>query len=485
MGAVSIKGKTRKTSNKRRTKVEGKKREGRVMFDRIAVWLVPALVFFVMQTASCEKVDSFGEDGDDNLVTGDIRFSQVDSSEWLYRYQDGRNDAMPLCGKEAVQHRAMQLAKIQWMPKYYSIPSRYGSYHKNATYTGVPYSLAIKTDSHIGTQVSLYAFMTAVDNPYSVLYTEDLRKAPYNGFDCAPYYGSTCSNSIMYALGVEPPYYTYMIPSIPGMVRMKDQSPISIEPCDILLKEGHVVMVYDVDRDAVGEMTRVQIFETTSSQQKDTWIRNFTKEEFLSYWGKNSFVRYQYSKMGDVQYYPSMFVPLDGESGVPNYRPLEICITRGDRATFWKGQVVKVAVLAKGYSYIAVFRNDTLIKEIQINNSQIVDLKDLDVGLYKVRLMDKSGYYGSHFSSFEIIDASVTAQKAATTRIDFSCDGASARYLCICDGDHNPYNYYQFTDEDRNRGYFEMPAFSGLRTTHYKVYFQGAYGTVATEIKSF
>lgn len=444
------------------------------------------LLLFFLSVWACEKVDvETAEDVNPQpvpIVMQEDRFSKVDSTEWVY--QIPAQPTMTCTGIEAVKCRAQQMALLAWKPRGGDVPSRYGVYASGHTYTGIPYSLAIKTDTHVGTQTSLYTFATAVDNPFSVLYTEDLRLTPYNGFDCAPYYGSSCSNSVMYALGIEPPYYTYMIPGIKGMKKPLSQSPEDVEPCDLLLKSGHVVMVYDVIRGDNGKLLKVKIFETSSDHGRDTWFRDFSPEEFETWRENGKYVRYQYAYISDVTYSPSPFVPLAGEKPLNNYRPLEVCTTLGDGVTFWKGQPVKINVLGKGYTTIAVFKDEELYKELPVDSS-IVLLSELPCGQYKVRLSDKDGFFGSHFTRFEVIDGEVSGSKGTTLRILFTGSGAEPRYVCICHGNHNPYSYFRCSDEDRERGYYEMSALNGKRSTHFKVYFKGRYSIISTELKTF
>lgn len=410
------------------------------------------------------------------------RFARVDSTEWVYHMPV--EGIVAITGPEAVKRRLQQMALISWKPKGGKIPSCYGVYSSGTSYSGVPYSLAIKTDTYVGTQISIYSFLTAVDNPMSVLYTENLSKPPYNGFDCAPYYGSTCSNSVMYALGIDTPFYTYMIPSLSGINKPQAQSPTDVEPYDILLKSGHVVLVYEVSRGADGQLHKVRIFETTRYQCRDTWFRDFAADEFKAWWEKEKYVRYQYKYLNEVTYTPSLLVPVEGESGITNYRPLDVCTSLGDGVSYLRGEDVKITPLIRGYKTIVVFKDEKFYSEVPIRYPTTV-LPNLPCGDYKVRLSDAEGYYSSHYTHFEVIDAQVAGTKGVTIRITFASEHASPRYVCVCDADHNPYGYYRFTDSDRNQGFFEMPCVQGERTTHFKVFFKGKYNTISTELRSF
>ena len=68
------------------------------------------------------------------------------------------------------------------------------------------YSSVKEINTYVGRNVSFYTFMTAVNNPKSKIYTEDLSAPPYHGTHSATYYGITCSQAVNYALGIKGPY---------------------------------------------------------------------------------------------------------------------------------------------------------------------------------------------------------------------------------------------------------------------------------------
>ena len=448
-----------------------------VFFAKYIVAFFLFATFFVeLCLSSCTKhLDRL----DDIVVNED--FQVTDASSYLEWPPDSFKQRS-YSGVEVALRRMEQMALLKWTPLGRNIPSRYGVYASNTTYSGLPYSLAIKTDSHIGTQVSLYTFMTALYNPFSVLYTEDLRKSPYHGFECAPYYGSTCSNSVMYALGIEAPFYTYMIPLIPGMLKCQKQTPDDIELCDILLKSGHVVMVYGIDRDGAGNIVQIKIFETTSENKKDTWIRDFSMDEFRNYWSSNNFVRYQYSYLKDnMNYEPCFFVPLNGEPSQQVNHPLSICTTKGDCVSFLEGDNVEISVLYSGYSTIELYRNGSyyLSKMLSIPNTIF---KDLPFGDYKARLVTGEGQHSSDYTSFEVIDAKVSGLKNNSIKVYYSSSNATAQFLVLSDKEQNPSFYYLLSDIDRANGFYLIDKFSNERNSHFKVYFKGKYNIVASRL---
>lgn len=445
-----------------------------VFIDKMKYWSLLFIFYFIL--LSCTK---HLDNAEDLIIEPDVLIT--DASSYLNWPPDSLNHRN-YTGVEVALRRMEQMSSLKWIPQGRNIPSLYGKYLSGTSYKGLPYSLAIKTDSHIGTQVSLYTFMTAMYNPFSVLYTEDLRKSPYHGFDCAPYYGSTCSNSVMYALGIDIPFYTYMIPSIPGMVKCKKQTPDEIELCDVLLKRGHVVMVYGIDRNAEGSIVQIKIFETTSDNKKDTWIRDFSMDDFRIYWNNNKFERYQYSFLKDNHNYePCFFVPLDDEPSQQFNHPLSICTTKGDRVSYLEGEDVELSVLYTGYATIELSKNDSYYASQMLTSNKVI-FRDLSSGDYKARLVSISGSKSQDYTSFEIIDAKVSGLKNNSIRIYFSSSNATAQYLVLCDKEQNPSFYYILSDTDRANGFYMIDNYSSERNSHFKVYFKGKYNTVASHL---
>lgn len=386
-----------------------------------------------------------------------------------------------LSGVETARRRAKQLAEIKWMP-YANVPSCYGVYPKEQEQTGIPYSLAYMTNTQVGTQISLHTYMTALQNPYSVIYTEDLSKSPYYGSsDSAPYYGSTCSNSVMYVLGIEPPYFTRMISIIPGMKKTKDQSPDSIELCDVLWKSGHMMMVYDIERNDEGVISYVSLFETSSYDQRDTWFKRLSHDYFVSYWKKSGIVRYQYAYLaGNSDYEVSVFVPLDDEIAYPYQYNYAICPTLGDRCSYLEGTDVQLAVLSDYFQQIILYKDG---KEYRTINARrpITTITDLPYGEYRACLVKdetRSGYV-----YFEVINAQSESEDGDQIRIRFSSCNANARYISICAENGRPYNYYLLKDSDKEGGVYSMRKINSVEASYYQVFFRGRYGFVATRVK--
>lgn len=403
-------------------------------------------------------------------------FSITDTVD--YDWPDDSLLRRTLSGVETARRRARQLANLKWTP-YANVPSCYGVYEKDKEQIGVPYSMAYMTNSQIGTQVSLHTFMTALQNPYSVLYTENLSKAPYFGAaDSAPYYGTTCSNSVLYALGITVPYYTRMFGGIPGMKKAKIQTPESIELCDVLWQQGHVRMVYDIEKDEVGNIKTVQLFETTRTNQSDTWINELSYDDFVSLWNNNSIIRYQYEYLDkNTNYEASVYVPLDDETSYDFSYNYDLCPTLGDRCTYLEGGDVSLAVLSDSFSEIALYKDGVFVKRIKVE-SPICVVPGLSYGKYCACLV--RGDLRSSFTHFEILHSDIHYHEGF--QIMFKSNNSSPEYIVFCDENKHPVHYYQFTDIEKQTGAFYRKIAKSDTSTHFRVFFRGEYGVVASSL---
>ena len=445
--------------------------------------LAIAILSSPMIIHSCSGKESFDMDGWRETV----KQNQSSAGYRLYSINDTIDYDWPddsllkrtLPGVEVARRRARQLAELKWKP-YANVPSCYGYYLKGEEQTGIPYSLTYMTHSQLGTQVSLHTYMTAIQNPYSVLYSEDLGKSPYyGGADSAPFYGTTCSNSVLYALGISVPYYTRMFGGIPGMQKAEKQTPEAIDVCDVLWQQGHVRMVYDIEKDDAGSIKSVQLFETTRTNQRDTWINEVSFEDFVSLWSKNKIVRYQYKYLEkNTAYEVSVFVPLDDEPEYGYSYNYDICPTRGDRCSYIEGEDVSLAVLTDYFTDLAVFKDGELVSRIPVKKPVSV-ISDLPYGEYKACLVRDDSRSG--FIHFEVIHADVHNNRGAG--IFFDSKNSSPEYIVICDESFHPMHYYSFSDSEKRSGVFTRRIIKSDSSTHFRVFFRGRYGVVASDLQ--
>ena len=89
------------------------------------------------------------------------------------------------------------MSGVKWTPVAEGMPKRGGEFEAGKEYTGVPYSSVKHEGRYVGFDIFLKTFLAAVENPKSVLYTENLKGKVKNA-EC--YYGKVCSSYTSYAL---------------------------------------------------------------------------------------------------------------------------------------------------------------------------------------------------------------------------------------------------------------------------------------------
>ncbi len=82
--------------------------------------------------------------------------------------QQLRKDSIKL---DDIQEKALLMRWAKWTPKH-AIPNNAGSFSSGKTITGLPYSSVKEMQKFIGLDVSIYTFLTAVNNPYNLINSE-------------------------------------------------------------------------------------------------------------------------------------------------------------------------------------------------------------------------------------------------------------------------------------------------------------------------
>ena len=381
-------------------------------------------------------------------------------------------------GVENALAKARLVAGIEWNPLC-DVPSVYSSspyYKAGDNRMGIPYSLAQKVNGYVGLDVSFYTFMTALHNPRSVMYTENLKLPPYEGFDAAPYYGSVCATSVWYVLGVKAPYFTSSINSNLALIKREDLPADSIKLCDVLWKSGHVAMVYDIGRDANDSIRKVVVFETTRNVSLDSKLVEYTFEGFKNRWNNGGYIIY---RPKDLNQNPEPEEPFVWSNG--HLQPLfeynnDLCTSRGDSVAYTVGDSVVVNIFNQGYSELELFRDDSLFQTVSVDTLDVV-FYDLPYGSYSARLAHDGQY--SESIHFEIIDINVSYTVLNNkVRVYFSSANADPEFMSLGDIRECPYYITIFTPDQIAVG----SALATLSASYLKVHFRGKYGRVSNRL---
>lgn len=364
-----------------------------------------------------------------------------------------------------VLERAYQMATMEWTPVN-PVPMRGGGFYEpGLKVTGAPYSHTKVTNTYLFQDVSYYTFITAVHNPRSVLYTEDISQPPYNGLNCASYYGSVCSTSVMWALGFRIPYLTFHIVELPYMKKLEHQEPDSLKVCDVLLKSGHVQMVFDLEYRS-DTLYRVKLFEQSG---KSAHIRTYTKRGLKKMWDDYCYVAYRYEY---VNYSTEPTVFRGFEAVVYND---DLCPSKGDKAVYRADDTININIFNHSYDSIV------LIKDGKVNSVNQIDgeshqYHDLLPGIYYVYLQDKDRT--SFPVSFEVIKTDIMVSYIANGKgfiVHFN-SSSNADYVVLYRREGPPL-YYDISDQERLSGQKAIP-FWDVPEYYCKVVFRGEYGTM-------
>lgn len=310
------------------------------------------------------------------------------------------------------------------------------------------------------------------------MYTEDLSRRPYYGFDCAPYYGSVCATSVWYILGLLAPYYTSAIDGISALEKKESVSSDSIKLCDVLWSKGHVAMVYDIVRDEEGSICAVSVFETTRSDHADSRIITYTYNGFCQRWNRVGWIIYRPMDLSDNTFPEQYFFNVETRRAISlfSYND-DVCTNRGDRVAYAAGENVIINILNTDYGQLELYHNNELFeKRIICSESEI--FQNLPYGDYKARIVNDNK--ASDFTYFEVIDVNVSYTLSSNTvTVFFSSKNGTPEFMSLGDDRECPYYCYILSPKYVENGFRTV-----TKSMNYlKVHFRGKYGRVSN--KSF
>lgn len=380
-------------------------------------------------------------------------------------------------GRLNAQKIAKQLTALRWTTTASGMPNASDSntIASGTTVTGAPYSSASVEDGYIGISISLYTFLSAVHNPRSVLYT-----TPSKGYTGYAYYGTICTSLVCAAWGLPMLITTAAFPKC-DFIREVEYP--QVELGDMLLGNGHALMVSEVRRDSTGAPTHVR----TSESKYNTCVENSlnTYSTFVSTY-QSVYKIYRFSDIENVcAYIPSPAVPMMGEdAGELQFPDVMTCF--GDKVTRKYGTDVVINVLDDtGYSTITVYRNGV---QVSTHNVEDFTLTAPETGCYEVR-MTGSGKSSSTF--FDIVDCAASISGSTLTFQStygaFAIGGYPA-YTKNAAGKattwNNPKRVHFLTISERAGGYADITEMQNDAECNggIRIYCRGAYGSVSFEV---
>jgi len=372
--------------------------------------------------------------------------------------------------QQAVEY-ARIMSRVKWTPVADGMPNRRGGYFEQGTeYTGVPYSSVKTVGRCIGFDIYLKTFLAAVENPHSVLYTEDLSGKVSNA---ATYYGKVCSTFTSYALQcASPNRSTHHGPEFrSGVVLVDPQSAQAAEPGDIIFtppaKPGggsHVEIVTAVEKS--GE-------RVTAVRVEDSWpptTRNLLRDAS----GFDAHISSRGRRLYRITDFDAWRGPNKAESfQFPNYEEDSatpainrvLLLDRGDWVPYYRDQPVKFNVMDKdsqGVESLVVKRGDRVVEQIALRGTGVIERSLTVCGDYTAQCVMRDGSL-SPACEFAVCDLDLRLPADAPTRtepweIQFTCRNLRA-ILVHLRSTKNLYDRYDvwLTDQDRRRGNVAIP----------------------------
>lgn len=407
-----------------------------------------------------------------------------------------------------MQRKAHQFTDIVWTTKGSVPKAPTGNWNSGTTITGLPYSSVAELDKYVGIDVSLHTFMTAVNNPYSLLYTENVSGSrsqsawgkTYHGTgSVGSYFGAVCTDLTSVCTGYETVWFSFehqwLAKYAFKAVKLYDQSAQGLCLGDIVWREGHCRLVVGLKRDTEGNVTHVKIAEEVEpAAQENQYV---TASAFNAQLSANSEIIYRSLELyKNIDYTPSPYVPvMDEPSQAVTYNN-DICCFAGDKATFREGDTIAVnynLVSVGSWTSMQLYKGDTLVDTISVDqSSHVVDLtsENLTYGKYKARMTDGSNY--SDYTYFEVLKTQVTCEiSGGVANLRWVSDGkAVGARLCVESG--SPRAVVEFTDDEIDASSASvdfvtinkelgLPTIKGASGVFLKVYFKGDYGRVTNE----
>ena len=376
--------------------------------------------------------------------------------------------------------KAYQLTDITFSPLQ-PIAFNKGSYQPGYSYKGMVYSSVKEIGTYVGNNVSLYTFMTAIHNPKSRLYTEQIDKSPYHGTNCRSYYGVVCSSLVSYALGLSPIHSSYDFVASEEMEELDYFDIDSFHIADLLWKSGHVALITNVVRDKNDNVVSLEISEAIQSGCRRYSVAKSAFKKAVAPKFEKAF-RYKHLDI-NFNYTPAPeFVTVLDENPVPFEFNEDICADKGDKSCYFVGEdVVLNLSLPKGT--VEIYKDNALLSEVEVDSLDL-RLTDLDYGSYQARIVE--GEFSSDFTSWIVVDKQIVPS-SAEMKLYFKSENAFPLSVFFCNksgGRSYPLTdiiCQNFTDEEIAMGCMELsPEKMKADRPFFIVTFSTEYGNITT-----
>ncbi len=372
--------------------------------------------------------------------------------------------------QEEVVKRARIMSRLKWTPVADGMPMKgKGDFKKGVEYTGVPYSSAKYEGRYIGFDISLKTFLAAVQNPHSVVYTENLSGKVKNA---ACYYGKVCSSFTSYALGCGIWFRSthHVPPHREGVVLVESQSAEGAKVGDVIYtftKTGcHVELVTAITRDDDGSVTHVRVEESSPPTTKNT---NRSTKKFNSHIRPKNRNLYRITDSDawhGKNLAESLLLPNYEEDSTKPVINRVLLLDRGDWVPYQKGQVVRFNIMDKdkqGVKKLVIKRGEVVVEEIDKPRKGVTVRMLSDCGDYSAYcvMADGSNSQACEFSVCDL-DCNFDAENVSAGKpmeLKFTSDNMKVAMVFLSFTE-NPLQYHGcvfVTEEDRRKGKITIP----------------------------
>lgn len=364
------------------------------------------------------------------------------------------------------------MSQVKWTPVGDGMPKRGGYFERGVEYTGVPYSSVKSVGRYIGFDIFLKTFLAAVQNPHSVLYTENLHGEVSNA-EC--YYGKVCSSYTSYALQCGIWYVSRLHgPAYrKGVTLIAPQSAQSARLGDIIYRPpatagagAHIELVTGVTEGGEGKVTHVRVEESRPQTTRDT---HYDVSGFNAHIGSKGRELYRITDLDawreDNRAESFLFPNYEEDSATPAINRV-LLLDRGDWVAYHKGQVVKFNVMDRnkqGVKALVIKLGDAVVETIDRPGKGVIERSFSTCGDYTAHCVTNDGSL-SQACKFSVCDLDFSmpggdAALGAPLRIDFSSDNMKIIIVYLMSQTDRFARHYVFiSDQDRKNGHIVIPA---------------------------
>jgi len=362
------------------------------------------------------------------------------------------------------------MSQVKWTPVADGMPIRgRGHFKKGTEYTGVPYSSVKSVGRYIGFDIFLKTFLAAVENPRSVLYTENLSGKVKNA---GAYYGKVCSSYTSYALqcGIwyvsrhHGPRYR------DGVCLVDPQSAQAAEVGDVIFTPpapgSHVEIVTGITRGDDGTVTHLRVEDSWPPTTRTIERSDSKFDAHISSQGRKLYRVTDLDAWRGANRAASFLFPNYDEDCAAPVINRTMLLDRGDWVPYRKGQAVRINVMdrdARGVKALVIKRGSTVVEHVEVRARGAVERSFSTCGDYTAHCVmdDGSPSQACEFSvchlDFEVSVEAVTLDKP--WEVKFTSENMDAIIVHLY-SETNAYGHRTVfvSEQDRRNGKVVIPA---------------------------